>query len=84
MERGTRSKKRTRSVTPPAQQSDFQGLSRAEAADSESVYELTEEGNLFEAGAVAGVEKAENADEKEVRTRQVQEDDVPEEYLDKD
>ena len=63
---------------------DFEGLSRAEQADSESVDELVEEGNVFEAGAVAGVEEADNADEKEVHTRELPEDDVPEEYLDKD
>jgi hypothetical protein len=61
---------------------DFQGLSRSEQADSESVEELVEEGNAFEAGAVAGVERADNADEREVRTREFPEDDVPEEYLD--
>ena len=66
------------------QSADFQGLSRAEQADSESVDELVEEGNLFEAGAVAGVEEADNADEREVHTREVPEDDVPEEYQDKD
>jgi hypothetical protein len=63
---------------------DFEGLSRAPEADSESVAELVEEGNLFEAGAVAGVEEADNADEREVHTHEVPEDDVPEEYLDKD
>jgi hypothetical protein len=56
-------------------------LSRAEQADSESVGELVEEGNLFEAGAVAGVEEADNADEREVRTHEVPDDDVPDEYL---
>ena len=66
------------------QAGDLQGLSRAEEADSESVDELVEEGNLFEAGAVAGVEDAENADEKEVHTHELPEDDVPEEYLDKE
>jgi hypothetical protein len=66
------------------QAADFEGLSRAEQADSESVDELVEEGNLFEAGAVAGVEEADNADEREVHTHEVPEDDVPEEYLDKD
>ena len=65
-------------------QSDFQGLSRTEEADSESIDDLVEEGNVFEAGAVAGVEEADNADEKEVHTHEVPEDDVPEEYLDKD
>src|SRR5215470_4591654 len=68
-----------------AQQSgDLKGLSRAEQADSESDSELVEEGNLFEAGAVAGVEEADNADEREVQTHEVSEDDVPEEYLDKE
>ena len=69
---------------PPSSESDFQGLSRTEEADSESVDELVEEGNVFEAGAVAGVEEADNADEKEVHTHEVSEDDVPDEYLEKD
>jgi|SRR5271167_3819270 len=64
------------------QSGDLQGLSRLEAADSESVEELIEEGNAFEADVVAGVESA--GDEKEVRTHEVPEDDVPGEYLDKD
>ena len=63
---------------------DFEGVSRAEQADSESVDELVEEGNLFEAGAVSGVQEADSADEREVHTRELPEDDVPEEYLDKD
>ena len=66
------------------QSGDLQGLSRLEAADSESVDELLEEGNAFEAAAVIGVEDADSADEKEVRTHEVPEDDVPGEYLDKD
>lgn len=66
------------------QSGDLQGVSRVEQADSESVDELVEEGNLFEAGAVAGVEDADNADEREVHTREVPEDDVPEEYRDED
>ena len=66
------------------QSGDLQGLSRLEAADSESVDELIEEGNAFEADVVAGVESAEDADEKEVRTHEVPEDDVPSEYLDKE
>lgn len=64
--------------------SDFGGLPRAEEADSESVDELVEEGNVFEAGVVAGVQEADDSDEREVRTREVPEDDVPEEYLDRD
>jgi hypothetical protein len=66
------------------QSGDLQGLSRLEAADSESVDELIEEGNAFEADVVAGVESADNADEKEVRTHEVSEDDVPGEFLDKE
>ena len=50
-------------------------------ADSESVEELAEEGNAFEAAAVEGVENAPDPDVAEVTTRQVLEDDVPEEYL---
>lgn len=66
------------------QSGDLQGLSTVERADSESVDELLEEGNAFEADIVAGVEEAGNADEKEVRTHEVPEDDVPGEYLEKD
>ena len=66
------------------QSGDLQGLSDVEGADSESVDELIEEGNAFEADVVSGVESAENDEEKEVRTHEVPEDDVPEEYLDKD
>jgi len=63
---------------------DSQGLSNAESADSESVSELIDEGNTFEAGVVSGVQQADDADERPVRTREFPEDDVPEEYLDKD
>jgi hypothetical protein len=66
------------------QSGDLQGLSRAQQADSESVDELVQEGNLFEAGAVAGVEEADNSDGREVHTHEIPEDDVPNEYLDKD
>ena len=54
-----------------------------EEADSESVEELVEEGQDFEAGAVAGIEEA-DASQGEVRTKQVPEDDVPREYLEND
>jgi hypothetical protein len=66
------------------QSGDTEGLSRAELADSESVEELLEEGQAFEAGVVEGVENAPDADKGEVRTREVPEDDVPQEYLDED
>ena len=66
------------------QAGDLQGLSTVETADSESVDELMEEGNAFEAGVVSGVEDAGQREGREVRTREVPEDDVPEEYLDQD
>jgi hypothetical protein len=55
-------------------------LSDLEGADSESVGELLEEGNAFEAEVVKGVEDVRDADKGEVRTHEVPEDDVPEEY----
>jgi hypothetical protein len=66
------------------QSGDTQGLSDIASADSESVEELLEEGQSFEAEAVGGVENAPDPDVAEVHTRQVPEDDVPGEYLDKD
>ena len=66
------------------QSGDLEGLSRAKQADSESVDELVEEGNVFEAGAVAGVEEADDQDRREVHTHEVPEDNVPDEYLDKE
>ena len=65
------------------QSGDLQGLSNVPGADSESVDELLEQGNAFEAEAVKGVEDAGDADEGEVRTHEVPQDDVPGEYLDK-
>ncbi len=66
------------------QSGDIEGLSEDEIADSESVEELVEEGQAFEAGIISGVENAPDADQGEVRTRQVPVDDVPQEYLDED
>lgn len=66
------------------QSGDTQGLSRRSYDDSESVEELLEEGQYAEAEAVSGVENAPDADESEVHTREVLEDDVPEEYTDRD
>jgi hypothetical protein len=71
-------------AVPGGLSGDLQGLSSREGADSESVEELVEEGNAFEADVVTGVEAADDADEKEVHTHEVPEDDVPGEYLDKD
>jgi N utilization substance protein A len=66
------------------QSGDNQGISDVADADSESVEELVEEGNSFEAAAVEGVEHAKDPDVSEVTTRQVPEDDVPEEYRNAD
>ncbi len=66
------------------QSGDLQGLSDLAGADSESVDELLEEGNAFEAEVVKGVQDAPDADQGEVRTHEVPEDDVPDEYLEKD
>lgn len=74
----------SRSARSGEESGDLQGLSRREEADSESVDELLEEGNAFEAGVVQGVEDAGNAEGEEVHTHEVPEDDVPEEYLDED
>jgi hypothetical protein len=63
------------------QSGDTQQISNLPDADSESVEELLDEGNSFEANAVEGVEGAPDADVSEVTTREVPEDDVPEEYL---
>jgi len=82
---------RTYAVTPAAeegwrpdsggQSGDTQGLSNVAEAGSESVAELLEEGQAFEAEAIGGVENAPDPDVSEVHTRQVPEDDVPSEYL---
>jgi len=75
-------------TTPPdlgpnsaGQSGDTQGLFDGEDSNSESVRELLEEGQSFEASIVSGIENAPDADEGEVTTRQVAEDDVPDEYL---
>jgi len=65
------------------QSGDVQGLSREESVDSESVEELAEEGQYFEAEAVSGVEDAKDPDEGEVTTSEAPEDDVPPEYTDR-
>jgi hypothetical protein len=63
---------------------DLQGISMRDRADSESVGELLEEGQTLEAEAVQGIEDALDADQGEIRTHEVPEDDVPEEYRDND
>jgi hypothetical protein len=66
------------------QSGDTQGLSDVAEAGEESVEELVEEGQSFEAEVISGVEDAPDADVAEVHTTQVSEDDVPAEYLDRD
>jgi hypothetical protein len=60
------------------QSGDLQGL------DSDEVTELLEEGQSFEAGIVSGIEDAPPADEGEIKTTEVLEDDVPLEYQDEE
>ena len=64
------------------QAGSLQGISDLPDADPESVEELLEEGNAFEAGIVKGVEDVPDADQGEIKTHEVPEDDVPEEYRD--
>ena len=66
------------------QSGDTQGLSDVAEAGSESVEELVEEGQSFEAKVIKGVEDAPDPDVAEVHTKEVPEDDVPSEYLEKD
>jgi hypothetical protein len=76
----------TRGLGPRSggQSGDTQGLSGSPETDSESVKELLEEGQAFEAEVVQGVENVPDADQGEVRTHEVPEDDIPEEYLGSD
>ncbi len=64
------------------QSGDTQGLSLRERADSESVTELEQEGQYFEAEAVDAIENAPDPERGPLRTHEVAEDDVPEEYQD--
>jgi hypothetical protein len=66
------------------QSGDNQGLSDVAESGPESVEELVDEGQGFEAEAISGVENAPDADVSEVHTKQVKEDDVPSEYLRQD
>ncbi len=66
------------------QSGDTQGLSDVPEAGSESVEELVEEGQSFEAEVVSGVEEASDEEVAEVHTKQVPEDDVPPEYQEGD
>jgi hypothetical protein len=77
-------KKISEESDPQAEQSgDLQGLNDDADADSQSVRELVEEGQFFEAEIVSGVENAPTADEGPVRVHKRREDDVPPEYTDR-
>lgn len=73
-----------RGPTSAGQAGDTQGLSDTEGMSSESVTELLEEGQYFEASVISGIENAPPADVAEVKTREVLEDDVPGEYIEDD
>jgi hypothetical protein len=75
---------RRRPADSAGQSGDTQGLSDVAEAGPLSVEELIEEGQSFEAEVIAGVEDAPDPDVAEVHTKQVPEDDVPAEYLDRD
>jgi hypothetical protein len=62
------------------QSGDIEGLPGMAGANSESVRELAEEGQSYEAEVVDAVEGAPDPDEGELETREVPEDDVPPEY----
>lgn len=64
------------------QAGDLQGLPDEPGADSQSVRELVEEGQAFEAAVVDGIENAPLPDSGDLTTREVPEDDVPPEYTD--
>jgi hypothetical protein len=78
------SRKRETGPGSAGQSGDNQGLPDVPEADSESVEELAEEGQAFEAEVIEGVEDAPDVDVEEVHTKQVPEDDVPPEYDNQD
>lgn len=55
------------------QSGDLEGLSAVEDADSESVQDLAEEGQDYEAEIIEGVERAEDEPEKPMRVRRDEE-----------
>ena len=66
------------------QSGDLQGIPDIQDASSESVRELLAEGQSVEASIIDAVENAPNADEGEIKTKEVSEDDVPPEYQNPD
>ena len=68
-------------LMPTANPGILRALSDMAEADSESVTELLNEGQSFEAGIVDGIENPLDPDVVEVATREFPEDDVPPDYL---
>ena len=62
------------------QSGDLQGLSDVPDAESESVRQLVEEGQYFEAAITSGVEDAPGPEAGPVKTHHRKMDDVPPEY----
>ena len=58
------------------QSGDLQGLSAAEISNAESVEELLEEGQSFEAEVVGGVENTPDPDRGEIHTHERPEDEL--------
>ncbi|MBV8905493.1 MAG: hypothetical protein JOZ22_17830 [Acidobacteriia bacterium] len=66
------------------QSGDLQGLPGKEEAGNESVRELIEEGQFYEASVVDAVENVSSDDPRPLRPRRRSEDDLREEYTDRD
>ena len=64
------------------QSGDLQGLSGREESESESVSELVEEGQFYEASLVDAIENTPSAADGPLRPRKRTEDDLPPEYAD--
>ena len=62
------------------QSGDTQGLPDTAEAGDESVRELVEEGQFFEAEVLLGVEQSPDPAKTGVHTKEVLQDDVPREY----
>jgi len=65
------------------QSGDLQGLPGLEDAENESVRELVEEGQFYEASLVDAVENAPSPDSGPLRMHKRPEDDLPPEYADR-
>jgi len=72
--------RRQEGLAKAGQSGSMQELSSTALADSESVEELLEEGQAFEAEVVSGVERTPETGGGEVHAKEVPEDDIPAEY----